>query len=340
MSRAVTAIIPTYNRLALVRRAIDSALRAISPGDEILVVDDGSTDGTVSQLKEYGDKIRVLEVPHGGAGAARNAGITQARNDWVAFLDSDDEWDPGKIATQRALLEARNDVTYVFTDFRGMDQSGKESPRHLRSWMTDKRPWKEIISPPSSFHALTGTSTDPGEDMDVYIGDFYPTLLENFCIPTFTLMFRRSGSMGARFAQDVPTYEDYEFFGRLARSGHGAYLDTETATQHGHGLPRLTSASQARKLEAQMMITARVWGADTDFLQRHGGEYSRHWHMLELLHTKACIRESALAGDLQRARLLAAGAEGLTWKVRALLALPTPVALGALVLYREAMRLR
>lgn len=338
MSQAVTAIIPTYNRAALVRRAIDSALRATTSHDEILVVDDGSTDDTTSRIKDYGDRVRVLQVPHRGAGAARNAGVAAAKHDWIAFLDSDDEWDPDKIAMQRALLAAREDVAYVFSDFRVIHEQGATIPRYLRNWMSDKRPWQEITSPPCSFRALAGAKNALDRDFDVYIGDFYTTLLENFCIPTFTLMFRRSRSVEARFAEDLPTYEDYEFFGRLTHQKLGAYLDVETATQHGHGLPRLTSATQVHKLDAQMTVTARIWGSDAAFLEAHGGMYAHHWDTLKQRRSRARISELLLLDDLPKARCIAASAEGLSWKIRALLALPHPMARWALMVYRRTLR--
>jgi len=93
----ISAIVPTYNRAGVIAQAIDSILSQVPAPDEVLVVDDGSTDDTASVLAQYGDKIRVLTQPNGGAAAARNHGIREARGDWLAFLDSDDIWFPGRI---------------------------------------------------------------------------------------------------------------------------------------------------------------------------------------------------------------------------------------------------
>ena len=79
-SLAVSAVIPTYNRAHLVPRAIRSALAALAPGDEVIVVDDGSTDDTATVVTGFGAPVRLLPVPHGGAGAARNAGLAAARH--------------------------------------------------------------------------------------------------------------------------------------------------------------------------------------------------------------------------------------------------------------------
>src|SRR5438270_1869450 len=89
---AISVIIPTYNRAHLIKRAIDSALKNLLPGDEIVVVDDGSTDNTVEVLSSYGTAVRLIVAQHGGAGAARNLGVSSAHNPLIAFLDSDDEW--------------------------------------------------------------------------------------------------------------------------------------------------------------------------------------------------------------------------------------------------------
>lgn len=116
----VSAIIPTYNRIDMIASAVDSVLAQTYPAVEVLVVDDGSTDGSVAFLsKRYGEKIKVLEVPHGGAPAAVNAGVRSARGEFVAFLDSDDFWLPKKIEKQIDHLESRPecDICYCNGSF-------------------------------------------------------------------------------------------------------------------------------------------------------------------------------------------------------------------------------
>src|ERR1044072_1197793 len=97
-SSRVSAVIPTHNRAHLVTRAIQSALAALSPGDEIIVVDDGSTDGTAVAVEAFGPPVPLMRLAHRGAAAARNAGLDAARGPLVAFLDDDDEWFPDKVA--------------------------------------------------------------------------------------------------------------------------------------------------------------------------------------------------------------------------------------------------
>jgi len=99
-SPRVSVIIPTYNRAWCLREAVDSVLAQEFKDFELMVVDDGSTDETPPLLQEYGDSIRVLHQRNRGVSAARNAGISVARGDLIAFLDSDDIWLQGKLAFQ------------------------------------------------------------------------------------------------------------------------------------------------------------------------------------------------------------------------------------------------
>jgi len=114
MSRElVTAVIPCYNYGGFVARAIDSVLDQTYPAVECVVVDDGSTDDTPSILRQFGERIRVIRQANSGLSAARNTGISNARGTFVAFLDADDSWVPGKLEAQIALLQARRELGCV-----------------------------------------------------------------------------------------------------------------------------------------------------------------------------------------------------------------------------------
>ncbi len=94
----ISVVIPTFNRAAVVGEAIASVLAQTRPADEVIVVDDGSTDRTAEVLARFGDRISVVAQPNGGVSAARNTGIASATGDWLAFLDSDDLWLPHRLA--------------------------------------------------------------------------------------------------------------------------------------------------------------------------------------------------------------------------------------------------
>lgn len=102
----VSVIVPTFNRAAMVSRAIDSILAQTRPVREIIVVDDGSTDNTEQVIRKYGVRVRYIRQENAGVSAARNRGIKAVTGEWIAFLDSDDEWFPEKIERQLAVLES------------------------------------------------------------------------------------------------------------------------------------------------------------------------------------------------------------------------------------------
>jgi glycosyltransferase involved in cell wall biosynthesis len=124
----VSVIVPVYNRPAFVRQAIDSALAQECPGGfEVVVVDDGSTDETPAVLASYGDRIRVVTQRNGGVARARNAGFAAARGEYLALLDSDDIWLPGKLAAQVALLDAHPKAGFAHSDVEEFFEGGRRT---------------------------------------------------------------------------------------------------------------------------------------------------------------------------------------------------------------------
>lgn len=287
---AVSVVIPTYNREQLIRRAIESARAASRPGDEIIVVDDGSTDGTAGVLAGYGEAIRVVRGRHAGAGAARNLGIEHARGPYVALLDSDDEWRPDMLELSRCVLDARPDVVFTFGNFEGRGH-GEVRRMNLASWHTDRRPWGEILAPGTRFSSLAPLPPSR-DDFDVHIGDLYLAGLFHDYIATFTLVARLAALPDRTwFAEDLPFHEDVQCFARLCAVGNAAYLDCEIATQHGHDGPRLTQTSVLAKANARLELITRWWGGDPKFIERHGDAYRRRVRDARLARAKLLLRE-------------------------------------------------
>jgi GT2 family glycosyltransferase len=108
-----STIIPTHNRAELLGGAIDSALAQEFDDNEIIVVDDGSTDATADVLARYQDRIRVLRQDQQGPGAARNLGIEHARGQYIAFLDSDDLWFPWTLATYERVIREYDSPSFL-----------------------------------------------------------------------------------------------------------------------------------------------------------------------------------------------------------------------------------
>jgi len=136
MSRPLVSIIlPTYNREVLLRRALESVLAQTYDLWELLVVDDGSTDGTRAYLQTLTDtRVRPILREHcGNAGAVRNAGCRTARGSYLAFLDSDDQWLPEKLALQIADLHAHPECGWGYASFWYMDTQGRQTAQP-RDW--------------------------------------------------------------------------------------------------------------------------------------------------------------------------------------------------------------
>lgn len=124
----LSAVIPTHNRGGLVCRAIDSALAQDHPPDEIVVVDDGSTDDTRERLARYAGRVRYVAQANAGGAAARNRGVEAATGDWIAFLDSDDIWLEGHLRRMRAAIEATEGrARFYFADMLRAGESGDDS---------------------------------------------------------------------------------------------------------------------------------------------------------------------------------------------------------------------
>jgi glycosyltransferase involved in cell wall biosynthesis len=119
----VAAIVPLFNGSRFIREAIDSILAQELKPREIIVVDDGSTDGFACLLTSYPD-IRVIRQPNGGEAAARNRGIRESKEPMIAFLDQDDLWLPRKLALQVCALEADPSTDIAFGQHRLIVEDG------------------------------------------------------------------------------------------------------------------------------------------------------------------------------------------------------------------------
>lgn len=208
----VTVVIPTYNRAALVERAIQSVLRQTARDRcDIVVVDDGSTDHTPDVLRRYAREIRHIRQANAGVAAARNAALRGQRNEYVAFLDSDDEWLPTKIERQLAVLERHPEVVLVACDGRRRAADGQE----WRSELAGIEFGRPIDLAPHLFNGL-----------------FLLT-------PGIVVRARHLPSAGP-FCQSVDSCEDYLLWVQLACRGPGVVLNEELVRCSWHAPHSLT----------------------------------------------------------------------------------------------------
>ena len=147
----VSVIIPTYNRRGVLGRAIDSVLAQSRVPCELIVVDDGSTDGTADYIERAYPSLRFIRQAKRGVSAARNTGIGCAAGEWIAFLDSDDVWKPQKLERQWAAIKMGNTIKICHTEEQWMrDGKAVEVPKKFRKqggWIFERSLRHCAISP-------------------------------------------------------------------------------------------------------------------------------------------------------------------------------------------------
>jgi glycosyltransferase involved in cell wall biosynthesis len=197
----VSVIIPTHNRSALLRRALESVRAQTRLPDEVIVVDDGSTDDTATWVPgDYADVV-FLRRKNSGVSAARNAGIAAARGRWIAFLDSDDEWRPRKLERQLRALSASPDTPLCHTD---------------EIWIRNGRRVNRMHK-----HAKHG-------------GWIYPRCLPLCAISPSSAIVRRDvfDDVGL-FDEDLPACEDYDMWLRVCSRYPVLLVDEPLVVKYG-----------------------------------------------------------------------------------------------------------
>ncbi|MBE3119755.1 MAG: glycosyltransferase family 2 protein, partial [Candidatus Atribacteria bacterium] len=124
-----SVVIPAYNVEVFVARAIQSALDQTEKPADIIVVDDGSTDGTAAVVRSFGGIVRYCHQRNGGASAARNRGIREARGAFIALLDADDEWLPSHLAVAAQVFEKHPELAWYCAGNRVQYRDGRSRDR-------------------------------------------------------------------------------------------------------------------------------------------------------------------------------------------------------------------
>jgi glycosyltransferase involved in cell wall biosynthesis len=213
MMPPVRIVIPTYNRATLVAEAIASAQAQSHDHFELIVADDGSTDGTrevVERIARQDSRVRYLEVPHGGVAAARNAALAQPGSfAYVAFLDSDDMWQPHHLSSALATLEAHPRAGMSFTRFATIDPAQFMTPAQARRRDESFQKARACGLP---IGARTFELPHPAFTAALVKTQFSPL--------TSTVVVRTSAAAGRWFDGSLAVLEDCDFFLRIASAGH------------------------------------------------------------------------------------------------------------------------
>jgi glycosyltransferase involved in cell wall biosynthesis len=227
----VSVVIPTFNRARKVRRAISSVLSQTHNHYEIIVVDDGSSDGTGSSLAPFGDRIEYrAHSANAGVSAARNSGIKAARYPLVTFLDSDDYWLPEKLAVQVRFHEENPDAVASQTD---------------EIWIR------------------RGRRVNPGRRHRKPSGDIFVPSLKLCLVSASAVMIRRPlcDEVGL-FDESLPACEDYDLWLRIACRHPIHLIERPLVVKEGGGRDQLSATHKGMdrfRIKAMLKILGSGW---------------------------------------------------------------------------------
>lgn len=216
---AISVIIPAYNREWIIKEAIDSVLAQKFDDFELIVVNDGSTDNTREVLSSYRDKIKVIEQKNSGVSAARNNGILSSAGNYIAFLDSDDLWLPGKLKTQFEFFNNNPEALICQTE---------------EIWFRK------------------GKRINPGKRHKKVSGIFFEKSLELCMVSPSAVMMKRSlfDTVGL-FDETLLACEDYDLWLRINCRYPVFLIDTPLIVKRGGHIDQLSSMHSLDKYRIQ-----------------------------------------------------------------------------------------
>ena len=215
----VSVVIPTYNRAHQIAATIESVLVQSHPPAEVIVVDDGSSDGTAAVCAGFAPRVRYERQANAGVSAARNRGAGLATAQLIAFVDSDDLWHRDKLALQVAALEAEPAAGWSITGCDVIDLDGSVIPSRrdfpavfgvFRSERTEPAEFFARFFRSLTLHAAGGTH--PAWTGDAWL----PLFLGNFALPSSAVVRRDVFQLSGGFDPAFRLAEETEFFHRLA----------------------------------------------------------------------------------------------------------------------------
>ena len=278
----ISVIIPVHNRVNLVGRALASIYAQSRCAQEVIVVDDGSSDGTDDYVRRHFPQARYIRQSNQGVSAARNCGIAIARGEWLAFLDSDDEWLPQKLATQCQTLEANPAYRVCHSNEIWVRRGRRVNPMKK--------------------HAKSG-------------GNIFQRCLPRCVISPSSVMIHRSvmETVG-KFDEALPTCEDYDLWLRVCAVYAVLYIDQPLIIKYGghpDQLSRRYPAMDRFRIEAleniirhDTLSRADRQAALSMLLQKiriytDGAQKRRKWHEV-LSYSQKCAYYVQLAADCGR----------------------------------------
>jgi glycosyltransferase involved in cell wall biosynthesis len=293
MPNKVSAIIPTFNRAHLLEQAIESVCIQTVKDIEIIVVDDGSSDGTSDMVKRFSDRVQFFRQEHGGLNMARNFGLRQARGDFIALLDDDDLWLPFKTELQLSVLKRFPELAYVFSDFIIFNESGIKTSQGLATWHKFPKPWEQLMEQHHSAKKLSLMLPPETDDYHIHIGRLYHELLyEPYVLPSTTLVRRSAIRSDDPFPENNTHCGDWQFFADLSRHSSCGFMSLATASNRSHDdAVRLTRKSARVQTRDRLSMIEQLWKADDVFMTNHASDVFRVESDQLLRMVRSCLLE-------------------------------------------------
>lgn len=229
----VSVILPTYNRVRFVGEAIESALQQTYPHLEVICIDDGSKDDTpavVADIADRDSRVRYVRQTNGGVSSARNHALRLAQGDWVAFLDSDDVWQPWKLELQMSLLAACPDVGMTWTNMDSIWSDGRPHQKNYLKQMYSTYGQLPEGAPFGSFRPLGEIApAAPAEWQAAPVGidRIYSQMFHGNLVHTPTVVLKRewAGKVGPFDTGMLRGGEDFKYHLATCRLGRVAFID-------------------------------------------------------------------------------------------------------------------
>ncbi len=237
----ISVVIPAFNAEAFLPATLRSVLAQQGADIEVIVVDDGSSDGTSALVAKDFPTVRLVRQHNAGVSAARNRGVREALHEWVAFVDADDIWLPGKLAAQVALLNEHPGCRLCYTAWQVWASDALEPEAGLL---------RQLYADAQDAARWSGPS-----------GDIYPELLEDCHVWTSTVMIDRELflSMGG-FDPDRRIGEDYELWLKASRQTPILRVSRPLALYRHHGSNVTQRAPRANHKAEVVQQAIRTWG--------------------------------------------------------------------------------
>ena len=275
----ITVIIPLYNKVRTIARTLDTVFQQTYTDYEIVIVDDGSTDGSADVVRAIGDsRIRLISQTNAGVSAARNRGIEEARGEFVAFLDADDEWKPDYLETQMQLVEKYPQCHVFATRYETRNEDGNTTPAIIRKL--------------------------PFADTDGILGNYF---LVASCSqpPLFTsaVMVRRTAIQAVGgFPVGIASGEDLLTWARLASQGDIAYAITPKVSFTIEGYE--VTSKPKRDNDEDDYVGRELVALRNTYHAPYINQYISHWHKM---------RSSVFMRQTQRKKSIAEALQGLRY---------------------------